>query len=144
MRYYVLDPSGQRYGPADIRTLNEWAIQGRLTPQTLVEDSSSGMRMAAAAVPGMMFPQVASPGPQFTAYPRSGVFMGGGEKEIKEAWICGWIGLCCCGPLAIFGLTQALKAKNMGNPNAIGPIVLNGIAVAFWILGFAARMARML
>jgi|GEM_PF-1791148 len=64
MRYYVLDDQGQKYGPADLATLNSWAAEGRIRQNTQVEDEASGLRMAASAVSGLTFPPpVAQPGP---------------------------------------------------------------------------------
>lgn len=79
MQYYVM-VDGQRYGPADVATLNAWAQEGRLSPTTEVEDGTTGARLSAASIPGIMFPTSApspgagptmspprDPGPGFTA-----------------------------------------------------------------------------
>lgn len=59
MQYYVIAPDGQKYGPADVATLNQWAAEARLTPETQLEDTTTGARMSASAVPGITFPGAA-------------------------------------------------------------------------------------
>lgn len=52
--YFVIDPaSGQKFGPADVETLNRWAQEGRLTAQSMFEDAATGQQMSAAQVPGL-------------------------------------------------------------------------------------------
>jgi len=53
--YYVIGDDGNRYGPADLGTLQQWIIEKRLTPETQLQDSESGDRMGAATVPGLNF-----------------------------------------------------------------------------------------
>ncbi|HMS54631.1 MAG TPA: hypothetical protein PKA27_04455 [Fimbriimonadaceae bacterium] len=63
MRYFVIASDGQRYGPADIPTLNQWIADGRLTADMMLEGENGG-RMVASSVPGLMFgqpPQMNSP-----------------------------------------------------------------------------------
>lgn len=64
MQYYVISTDGQKYGPADIATLNQWASEGRLTPHSELEDATSGMRLGAASVPGLVFPGAGPAQPQ--------------------------------------------------------------------------------
>ncbi len=52
MKYYVVDPSGQKYGPADIATLQTWAREGRVTGHTVLEVQGTGQRTSAAEVLG--------------------------------------------------------------------------------------------
>jgi hypothetical protein len=61
MRYFVLGEQGQKYGPADLDTLNSWIAEGRLLPTTMLEDEASGVRSAASAVSGLRFPVVPPP-----------------------------------------------------------------------------------
>jgi hypothetical protein len=56
MRYYVIADDGQKYGPADVPTLNQWAQEGRLLPTSMLEDEASGARVAASTVTGIGFP----------------------------------------------------------------------------------------
>lgn len=49
-------PDGQKFGPADTATLNQWVAEGRLAPNSMLEDASSGARVLASQVPGLLFP----------------------------------------------------------------------------------------
>jgi hypothetical protein len=60
MGYYVLGDQGQKYGPADVATLNQWVAEGRVLATSMLEDETSGTRMAASAVRGLQF---AAPNP---------------------------------------------------------------------------------
>jgi hypothetical protein len=53
--YFVLGEGGQKYGPADLATLNQWIGEGRLLPNTMLEDASSGVRSTAGAISGLNF-----------------------------------------------------------------------------------------
>jgi len=74
MKYYVVDQSGQKYGPADIATLETWAREGRVTGASVLEDEATGHRTTAAAVLGSVAFATQSPfeqrpgGPCRTAY----------------------------------------------------------------------------
>lgn len=61
MGYYVLGDQGQKYGPADVATLNLWISEGRVLPSTLLEDETSGLRSSATAVRGLQFPATPNP-----------------------------------------------------------------------------------
>jgi hypothetical protein len=58
--YYVIADDGQRYGPVDIATLNQWIADGRIVRHTNLEDAETGVRMAAPAIPGLLLPVPAS------------------------------------------------------------------------------------
>lgn len=63
MRYFVLAPTGERYGPADVATLNEWAASNRLSPDSKLMEEMSGTVTPASAIPGLVFPQASPPTP---------------------------------------------------------------------------------
>jgi hypothetical protein len=67
MQYFVIGDQGQKYGPADVTTLNQWAQEGRLQPYTILEDSRTAARIQASAVPGIMF------GPDFRTATQGGI-----------------------------------------------------------------------
>lgn len=67
MGYYVLGDQGQKYGPADVATLNMWISEGRLVAHSMLEDEASGAKVAASMVPGLQFPL--SPPPTATYAP---------------------------------------------------------------------------
>ena len=62
--FYFIDPTGARYGPATLPMLNQWALEGRLTIDSIIEDASTGQRMSARFIPGF-----AAPPPQTLPYP---------------------------------------------------------------------------
>lgn len=56
MRYFVIAPGGQKYGPADVGLLNQWALEGRLTAESELENEITGERILAGRVPGFVAP----------------------------------------------------------------------------------------
>ena len=60
MQYFVIGPDGQKFGPADINTLTQWAAEGRLTPATMLEDEF-GKQMPASELPGVFPPGLPPP-----------------------------------------------------------------------------------
>ncbi len=151
MTYYVISGDGQRYGPADLATLNQWAKEGRLLPNQMVEDEASGIRIAATAVAGLVFPQqqtyqappaAGQPYQQYHAYPRSSGIGYGGQKDINKAWIFGVVGLFCCGIVfGILGIQAAKRAEDAGHPGATAPKILNIVVLILWGLGIVLRAA---
>lgn len=55
MQYFVIWNDGQKFGPADVQTLNEWIAQGRITPTTELESVVDGSRLQAGSLPGLNF-----------------------------------------------------------------------------------------
>ncbi|MEQ1821526.1 MAG: hypothetical protein ABL949_03365 [Fimbriimonadaceae bacterium] len=55
MRYFVIATDGQKYGPADIATLQTWVNQGRVLHQTVLEEEMTGTRLSASAVGSLQF-----------------------------------------------------------------------------------------
>jgi hypothetical protein len=53
MRYFVLDDQGTKYGPADLATLNQWAVQGRIAPNTTLVEEFTNVRHRAIDLPGL-------------------------------------------------------------------------------------------
>lgn len=152
MNYFVIANDGQKYGPADIATLNQWAQEGRVLPTQMLEDAATGTQTMASQVPGLIFPAAASQ-PNFQnpnqhnpyqQYPRNNIgSMGDGSDEIKKAWIFGSIGLFCC-PIvfSVYGIVNAVQAQKKGHPQGtaalifcICTLVLNVGASAFFQLG---------
>lgn len=54
MNYFVATQTGL-YGPADIALLSQWAGEGRLDPNSVLEEEGSGRRLTAGSVPGITF-----------------------------------------------------------------------------------------
>jgi hypothetical protein len=124
--FYVIAHDGNRYGPADVATLNQWIREGRLAPTSMLEDASTGDRRPASEIPGLYFgptmspPQEGpsqpygnpyggtSPGPQQNPYqspyqnpyqsPYQQPYRGAdnGSSEVTAAWVLGAIGIFFC------------------------------------------------
>ena len=63
MRFYVISSDGRKFGPADIATLNQWIVEGRINPDSELESAETGMRQAARDVSGLVFSsQAPAPG----------------------------------------------------------------------------------
>lgn len=55
MAFYVVGPDGNKYGPADVPTLQQWVGEGRVTSNTLLEEEGTGRQGYASTVPGLSF-----------------------------------------------------------------------------------------
>jgi hypothetical protein len=139
MQYWVIAPDGQKYGPADVPTLNTWAAQGRVTAATRVQELASGDQMMASQIPGILLVPFSGSQNYNTnyqnVYPRVSDPMGGKDwaKEVQTAWALGVAGLLCCGLFAIFGVIKASNAQRAGFPNAQGAMIFNIIVL---VIGF--------
>lgn len=145
MQYYLVDPSGQRYGPADLATLNQWAQTNRLLPTSILIHAATGQQVAASQVPGLYFPmQGGNPGPHqpYQTYPRADV-ASAGQGELTAAWVLGGIGLpislffgLCCpiisalNVFSILGIILAHRSKQLGNLRTSGAMWLSIVGVA--------------
>ena len=58
MQYMVIGSDGNEYGPADFRTLQQWAADSRLTPGSRLRDMQTGQELQAGSLPDL-FPQPA-------------------------------------------------------------------------------------
>jgi hypothetical protein len=70
MKFYVLGSDGNQYGPADVPTLKQWALEGRIQPTTSVKNADTGDALAASGIPGL-FPDYVAPEPAPLAVPES-------------------------------------------------------------------------
>lgn len=135
MRYFVIGPNDEQYGPADVPTLNAWVLEGRVTPTTTLQEENGGARFAASMLNGLTFPG---------SYVRPGPDMAGvhaGAADMKNAWIYGIIGFFCCGIiLGPVGLSYALKAKQKGHPQAVGGIILCSISTALSVVWIGIKV----
>jgi hypothetical protein len=120
-RYFVIDNTGQQYGPADLATLQQWWTEGRLLPGTHLRDETTGQFVLVSQVPGLIS---ATPvqeqsfqhnpyehGPRQSAgYYRGDVgFRIDATKQIVMAALSTAF---CCVPVGIAALVYALKANN--------------------------------
>jgi hypothetical protein len=151
MQYYVVNADGEKYGPADVATLSQWAVEGRIDRESILESAQDASRVSAGSVPGI-FAGTAGPGttfqaPQtFSGYPRPNSMSGTGDNEVKLAWILGGIGfashfVCCLGclgwPLSIAGLVLAILAHQKGNEKAMAALIFCAVSL---VLGGAGGL----
>ena len=121
MNYFVIAADGQKYGPADVATLNHWAQEGRVLPTSMLEDAATGARIPATSV-GINFPPAAGGGyaaaPNYQQIP--GPYMGdNGAEDIKKVWIFGGIGFFCCPVIfSVMAIVYATNAQKKGHPQA--------------------------
>lgn len=138
MRYFVLDPQGAPFGPADLPLLNQWAAQGRIAPGTILVEEGTGRQIPAISLPGLHLPGGPNPGPGawtppgFGPAPTSGggPFYGGagqigmGEREAKSSMAMSGISLLllCCLPFvgiipSLLAIVAANRARALGASN---------------------------
>ena len=125
MNYFVIAADGQKYGPADVPTLNHWAQEGRVLASSMLEDAATGQQYIATSVPGLQFPLAQTyqnyqePGVQS---PRSGpIYNDNGAEDVKKVWIFGGLAFipCCAIVNLVFGVLAivfASYAQRKGNP----------------------------
>ena len=170
MQYFVVAPDGTSYGPADMATLQQWAAEGRILPNSMIRDAATGQSQLASSIPGLIsppgygqqayppqqpMPNYMQPGGQggYANYPRPyGMNTGANQGDVQAAWILGGFGIvgaiCCsivglvCG---IIGVVMANRAYSNGNQSASGPRILCWVAIAIsivsMILGFLGSPA---
>ena len=155
MKYFVIASDGNKYGPADLATLNAWIAEGRLTPAQMLEDEL-GTRTPASSVPGLNFPMAAPAAPQAGPapgatmyqpgqqpfnqapgyYPRGTGYVGdNGQSDLTQAYIFGALGILCC-PLifSLLGLSAANRAEAKGNPGAKGAKILCYVGLVLFVV----------
>ncbi len=154
--YYVISQDGQKFGPADVPTLNQWITEGRLAPDTLLQDASTGAQVLARGIPALKFgfnPPIAPPTSnpydmpspvQAPAYPRyqqpwhqpQGVSSG----QLVGAWICTalapiFIFICYIGlGMSIFGIvTGSTLYKQNSTAAGLAMIIINSLWLAIYL-----------
>jgi hypothetical protein len=140
MNYFVIMPDGSRYGPTDLLGLNAWAKEGRLLPETQIEEEGTGKTCAARELPGLELvgstawsqpPQDYYRAPYNSSSPP-------GNGELIAAWVLGAVTvISCCPVLPGFGLWMANKAVAAGHPGGqaakIFNIVMLSLTLVFYI-----------
>ena len=139
MRYFVLGSDGQRFGPADIDSLNMWIAEGRLAPNSRLVEETSGAEVAASSVAGLMFAPPTPMAPPTAAYPRQLGASDIGEKDLRDAWICAILSLICSAGcigliLALYAQKLAKRAADKGNPSTQGPLIISWISIGIFVL----------
>jgi len=152
VRYYVYAPNGQRFGPADLPTLQMWIHEGRVLPSSMLEDEMTLARMPASSVAGLTFPATtvtATPPPPNTGptpfeanpyaapsnYYRAMPGDYDGAKDVTNAWICLVAAILCFPLISIGGIVLASRAKKLGNPSATAPYIANIVYTCLWAAG---------
>lgn len=98
--YFVIGPDGQKYGPATVDVLRDWAAQNRINNLTMLEDVDTGTRIMATTVPGL---QLAPPQPT-TEYPRGAPTYPSVPNNLILAIFSA---VCCCQPFGIAAIVFA-------------------------------------
>ena len=162
--YFVVGEGGQKFGPADVPTLTQWAAENRLTQTTELEDAVSGERVMASQVAGLIFPMAATgmsgysgemmektkrptPSSHMADYPRGERYVDpeAGKKEFTTSIVLSVLGPLCCCFLPFIGLHYANKASLAGHPNAktakTVAFVCIAVSVIFSIIGVFMNLA---
>lgn len=159
MRYFVIAGDGNKYGPADIPTLNSWISEGRLVATQILEEETTGERIEASRVMGLNFmtgseavpPPNFAPGQNYQQYySRQGGTYDDGSKDIQSAWIFAVLSFICCAPITgPIALSYVKKAEMKGNPNANAPRIVAIVGIVCWAIllvfrgiGVAAALSR--
>lgn len=149
-RYFVVMPDGNKYGPADLATLSQWASEGRINANSSLIDEMSGQTVSASSVPGLSLGYAQSPIQQptyqapTTPYPRQDPMMygDGGKADYNKSLIFSIIGFLCC-PIILssLGIYYGNKAKAAGHPNGQTAVILGVISLVVGItLGILSRV----
>lgn len=149
-QYYVLWPDGQKFGPADVSTLQRWAVENRIGPATLLESAANGHHIRAADHPDLrsVLPvpysgPAAGPGPSVYGNPGFNPPPGGfipsnpaaGTAEVTTAWVLGALGLFCCGTYAaVGGIICGVIAHSKRQPNAMAAIIFNIVVLVLSVV----------
>lgn len=172
VHYFVLSPSGQKYGPADMATLQQWIAEGRLLPTSHLESADGMSRYMASQLPGLRFDNPGYPqggviqtpysppiSPGFGGNPTGFRFgmgaspMVGGSKDATYAmWLAtAVILLCACIPavgffMSVAALVLAYRAQRSGDYRARNAIALSWFALLLSLASqfFFSRIMSML
>lgn len=154
MKYFVLS-GAQKYGPADIATLQRWIQEGRIAQNTLLQPELGGPPVAASTVldfgasvnrttesGGAWGPS--NSGSPFQPYPRPGLQPLDAERAKQYfTWsiVCAIVGLGCC-PILISSTAIGLgiKARNLGHPYGGLAVSLGTISLILGLI-FGAYVA---
>ncbi len=147
MRYYVIAPDGQKYGPVDTPTLNEWVLQGRVLPEFVLEEETTGRRVAPMTVPGInwnvgqpgsMYPPASAQPNYYAAQPAGNMRYGNPNRDLNNAWIWAILSISCCPIIGgIMGIIASIRVKDSGNSAYLAPLIISiiGLVASLGILG---------
>ncbi len=151
MQYFVVGLDGEKFGPANVLTLNIWVQDGRVAPDSMLEDALTGQQVLASSIPELTFPVAASfaQGIPQSNYPRHHNVVGTdeGAKDLETAWLFATTGIVgsivflffcpifsIINVLSIFGIVYSLKASRKGSPNTRGAMICSIIGLVLGIL----------
>ena len=151
MQYFVVGLDGEKFGPANVLTLNIWVQDGRVAPDSMLEDALTGQQVLALSIPELTFPVAASfaQGIPQSNYPRHHNVVGTdeGAKDLETAWLFATTGIVgsiiflffcpifsIINVLSIFGIVYSLKAARKGSPNTRGAMICSIIGLVLGIL----------
>lgn len=146
MQYFVLDGSGNQYGPADVATLRQWAAENRLSRASMLRDVATGQTQPASSVAGIFddgpyappLPMAPPMGdyqnpPHYSQYQRP--YQQTNSSDLTWAWVCAIGGIICCGILAIIGVIQSNKVLKNGDEQGRAPLIVSWIGIGLWVIG---------
>lgn len=113
---YRVNVGGTDYFAPDLATLQQWASQGRVLPDTMVWVESMQRNVRAVEVPGLQFAGgggYAQPtGP--ASYPRQGYAQPGTYEKVQNHLVIAIIStICCCMPLGIASIVFAAQVDGL-------------------------------
>ncbi len=143
MAFYVITTDGTRYGPGDEAELALWAGEGRLRPETELEDTETGVRRRAASV----LREFPWPHPDSTVidgveYPRP-TMVSAPFAPRRKVWVAGLLTVLLCGTGQMYNRQFAKGFVFLFASLAIG-FVVEGPGIGIWVVACidACRTAR--
>lgn len=136
MRYFVITDRGEEFGPYELNALNQWIVDGRIFPTTILRMEESSVKVAASMVEGLEWKE----GQSFDAYTPQKI--NDGKQEFRASWVCfaGSLVLCCF-PIGfhvlagVIGTWMGWKAHKKDRSGALVPAVLNAILLILALIG---------
>ncbi|MFI5386350.1 MAG: hypothetical protein ACHQ50_09540 [Fimbriimonadales bacterium] len=145
MRYFVIAPDGSKYGPADIAMLRAWIAEGRIAPDTILEEAASRQRVPARMVAGLSFnfeaPSFAPPTTGGRGRPEFGAKVDDGSYDLLWSYICSALTIICCLPFIIGGFVYANRALSKGNRRGKVAKIFAWIMLSIWIISTPIEIA---
>lgn len=144
MTYFVVLPTGEKYGPADVQTLQQWVQEGRVKPEAMLQDAVTGQYITANQVPGLQFgPPAAgfSAPPNYAQYHRND-FGGSAPSWIETQFLNSSMVLmvilcfCCALPMLVFSVVGYFMSNHPeAKRRALICICVSGVWVAVGTIG---------
>ncbi len=133
----MIAPDGSKFGPADINMLRQWVNEGRISPDTMLEEEMSRKRVPARMVAGLITGGAAEFGAPYQGSGRRPEFVGrknDGDSDVLWSYIYSAMTLICCCFFCIPGFVYANRAISKGNPKGQGARVFAIIMMVLWII----------